>query len=149
MTKWLFLVVLVISGGIMTFLYVDLQRMEQNIDALPKPDAPNTIRVVHAFKDGIHRYSGQIKLPHSCFSVHTDALRDSVSAPLELILAITTKDNLLEQAICSQITTRYPFEVIAEAPENVVATLRINDEERPIRIVETTWQSTGGATMAQ
>lgn len=133
----------------MAYLYMDLQRMEQNVASLPKPDAPNTIRVVHAFKDGIHRYSGQIKLPHSCYSVQTDALRDSVSAPLELVLAITTKDNLLDQAICSQITTRYPFEVIAEAPEDVVATLRINDEPRPVRIVEVTWQSTGGATMAQ
>ncbi len=149
MTKWILIIVVLISGGIMGYLYVDLQRMEQNITTLPAPDAPNTIRIVHAFKDGVHRFSGQIKLPHSCYAVQTNALRDPVNAPLELTIAVTTKNNLLEQAICSQITTRYPIEVIAEAPENVVSTLRIDDVEHPVRFVESTWQSSGGATMSQ
>lgn len=143
MTKWIALIVLIISGSILGYLYVELDKVRSGVIEAPPVELENTIHVVHSYKDGIHRYAGQIKLPHSCYSVGAEAIipTDDTS---KINIAITTKDNLLDEKICSSIRTRYPFEVIADAPQDIRTTLTIDSIPQPIKIVETNWQDSRG-----
>lgn len=139
MTKWIAAIVLIISGSILGYLYVELNKVESGTAQLPPPEAENTVRVVHSYKDGVHRYAGQIKLPHSCYAVGAEAVIP-FEEPSKVTIALITKDNLLSEKICSSIRTRYPFEVIADAPENAVVTLTQDGVVQPIKIIETNWQ---------
>lgn len=143
MIKWIALIVLIISGSILGYLYVELDKVRSGAIEAPPVELENTIHIVHSYKDGIHRYAGQIKLPHSCYSVVSEAIisRDD---PSKINITITTKDNLLSEKICSSIRTRYPFEVIADAPQDMKTTLTIDGISQPIKITETDWQDSQG-----
>lgn len=143
MTKWIVIIVLVISGSILGYVYIQLNNVESGT-SIPVPVEPeNTIHIVHSYKDGIHRFAGQIKLPHSCYTVTADAVipLDDTS---KMNIALTTKDNLLSEKICSSIRTRYPFEVITDAQQNITTTLTIDGALQPIKITETNWQDSQG-----
>ena len=143
MTKWIVLIVLIISGSILGYLYVELNKIESGTAALAPVEALNTIHVVHSYKDGIHRFAGQIKLPHSCYTVSPEAVSPSDDTS-KINIALVTKDNLLSEKICSSIRTRYPFEVIADAPQDVTVTLTIDGIAQPIKLTETNWQDAQG-----
>ncbi len=100
----------------------------------------NRVAVTHAWQDGIHRYTGTFLLPHSCFSVAQAGMYrgDSID------IAFDVKDRLLEEKTCLKITTRYPFTIIIEAPQDVPAQFRLNGEEVPSKIRELDWQSSIG-----
>ena len=146
MIKWLILIVLVLSGSILAFLYIDLQRMESDPTLLPPIEVTNSVRVFHSYKDDIHRFTGQIKLPHSCFTLETTAVQDHKILN-EVKLELRTKDNILDQKFCSQFATRYPFEIIADAPKDITTTLTVDGVNRPIKMIETDWQSPVGTTV--
>ncbi len=120
--------------------------MESDPTLLPPAQIINSVRVFHSHKDDIHRFTGQIKLPHSCFTVTSVVVQDP-KIPNVVKLELTTKDNLLDQKFCSQFTTRYPFEVIADAPKDITTTLTVDGVNRPIQIVETDWVSPVGTTI--
>lgn len=143
MIKWIALVVLIVSASILGYLYVELNKISSGAVVAPPVELENTIHIVHSYKDGIHRYAGQIKLPHSCYSVDGEAIIP-LDDPSKINIAITTKDNLLSEKICSSIRTRYPFEVIADAPQDIRTTLTIDGILQPIKIVETDWQDSQG-----
>lgn len=143
MTKWIVIVVLIISGAILGYVYVQLNNMEPSTVTATQAEAPNTIHLVHSYKDGIHRFAGQIKLPHSCYAVTSEAVIPP-DDPSKINIVLTTKDNLLNEKICLSITTRYPFEVIADAPQNITTTLTIDGVVQPIAMTETGWQDSQG-----
>ncbi len=144
MTKWLFLVVLVVAGGVLGFLYVNLDKVEVPLNISDSDTAANEVVVTHAFKDGAHRFSGEFKLPHSCYS--TDAI--TVIDPKKinaLIIQIATRDRSLEWSPCAIYTTRYEFIVIADEPENISFTLEIGGKQQRISVKEVSWESSSGA----
>ena len=146
MIKWIILVVLIVSGAILGYIYTQLSNTPTDTAALSQVEAPNTVHVIHSYKDGIHRFIGQIKLPHSCYSVKTDVLSDPKD-PSVLVLSLTTKNNILDEKICANIQTRYPFEVIADAPEHIQTTMTIDGTEVPLRVTETQWQDSRGTVL--
>ena len=143
MTKWIVIIVLIISGAILGYVYVQLNNMEPSVVTGTPAEEPNTIHLVHSYKDGIHRFAGQIKLPHSCYGVTAEAVIPP-DDPTKVNIALITKDNLLSEKICLSIPTRYPFEVIADAPQNITTTLTINGVVQPISTTETAWQDSQG-----
>ncbi len=143
MTKYLAIIVLIISGSILGYLYVKLDKIGSGTIIAPPLEQENTVYVVHSYQDGIHRFAGQIKLPHSCYTVNAKAESPSNdSSKVNIIL--TTEDHLLDEKICSSIRTRYPFQVIADAPQNVTTTLILDGVVQPIKITETNWQAPQG-----
>ncbi len=148
MSKWIALIVIIIAGSILGYLYIDLKNLELNPTELPVVEVPNTVRIVHSFSDGIHRYTGSIKLPHSCFSINTEIERDP-KINGDIVLSITTKNNITEQSFCSQIPTRYQFETIIEAPEESHLVLRVDDIPRPTKIIETQWTNPTGTIIVK
>ena len=143
MMKWIALIVIIISGSILAYLYMELDKVRSGEISAPIAELENTIHIVHSYKDGIHRYAGQIKLPHSCYSVDAEAVIP-LNDPSIINITLRTKDNLLSEKICSSIRTRYPFEVIADAPANAIVSLTLDGTVQPIKIVETNWQDSRG-----
>jgi len=110
-------------------------------ETAPKTLAENNrVAVTHAWKDGIHKYTGTFLLPHSCFSVNqTGTLQEEA-----IVIGFDVEDRLNVEKTCLKITTRYPFTIIVEAPENVPAIFFLNGEEVPSKVRELDWQSASG-----
>lgn len=138
MGKWLALIVLLLSSVVLGFLYLEAQNTSVDFQA---PD-PKAVRVVHSFQDGVHRYSGGITLPHSCYDVNLD------EAPQEStthhILKLTAIDRMLDQRLCAKIPTRYPFETVIDAPENITTSMMVNNIPVPIILIESGWVNPKG-----
>ncbi len=100
----------------------------------------NRVAVTHAFKDGFHRYNGTFLLPHSCFSVKQSGFYEDGMMTVEF----QVEDRLLLETTCSKITTRYPFTILLEAPEEVPVTFFLNGEAVPSKIRNLEWQSAAG-----
>lgn len=143
MFKWIALSVIVIASGVLGYLYLSLKNLEMNPSEIPPIEAANTVRVFHSFNDGIHRYAGAIKLPHSCFSIDTQISYDGKEGR-NIILSITTKDNILEERVCSQISTRYQFDNVVDAPESSSFLLYVDGVARPTKITEKSWANPRG-----
>lgn len=141
--KWVIAFTIVITAGIMGYFYVELMKNEgvevAPISATTTPT--RSIDIVHAFKDGEHRLSGHIKLSHSCYAVDAEAVHDA-KEPNVVNIVITVKDRMLDESICAQLPTNYPFQILAEAPEDIEIRAQINDEDVGVKLINTEWQST-------
>ncbi len=143
MLKWLIITVLTITAGIFGFLYVQSTHQSTSTDTTQTPNG-NEVAVVHSFRDGVHQYSGQLKLAHSCYAVTAETQGDPAN-PKNQHITIRVVDNMAQQGFCSQIVTRYPFDVTLDAPEDAITTLEINGAIVPMKIFEAPWHNpTGG-----
>ena len=142
MTKWIIITSLLITLGIFGFFY--MQSLKDSglgdPDAATNLPAANEIPMVHSFNDGVHRYGGQLKLAHSCYSVTAETIGDPADHRVQRI-TLKVVDNMAKEGFCSQIVTRYPFEVILDAPEDITTTLEVNGAVVPTKIVEVAWQN--------
>ena len=102
-----------------------------------------SILITHSYKDGVHRYNGEIQLPHSCYDIDPEVVHNPTGQTTH-ILSITAKDMLLERKICAQIVTRYPFSAISDAPQDSTISLEVNGQEVPSHVIETSWQNPTG-----
>ena len=142
MTKWIIITSLFIALGIFGFFY----RQAMNDSSLADPDAAanvpaaNEVVMVHSFNDGVHRYAGQLRLAHSCYSVTAETIGDPADHRIQHI-TLKVIDNMAKEGFCSQITTRYPFEVILDAPQDITTTLEVNGAVVTTKIVEVAWQN--------
>ncbi len=114
---------------------------------LPSSHAPaqslgshNNIAAAHAWKDGIHQYTGTFLLPHSCFRVkQSGEYKDNHN-----IISFQVEDVIETEKTCTKIKTRFPFLVIIESPENTPVTFLLNGEEVPSKIRSVAWGSAAG-----
>jgi hypothetical protein len=146
MGKWIVLLSVLIAG---TGLWFILLRpgIEQGGDA-PAVIAtnPKALTIAHAFKDGVHRYDGILRLSHSCYDVESEVVHDPRNANT-LTLILTTRDKMLEQNLCVKIPTRYPFEIITDAPKDTSTMLSVDGVNTPIVIIETEWMNPRGTVL--
>lgn len=143
MIKWLILFTVLVSGSILGYMYYEMNKISSGGPRAIVIQDPNAIRIVDGWKDGIHRLSGTIKLPHSCYSVKTDSSIDR-NDPSKVTLAITSKDNILDQPICAKIRTRYPFETIVETQKEITIFLSVDGASIPVIVSQTDWQNPSG-----
>jgi len=152
MGKWIAFIVLLISGSLLGYFYYELERTSLEVETATTtlPIIPKTsgIRLFHSYKDGIHRYTGEVKLPHSCYSLDTQVRRDPKD-PTSLVVVLTSTDRMLEQRLCSKIQTGYSFEAVVETPDvnNLNVTLLLDGNDVPFHIVETQWQGAQGTIL--
>ncbi|MDO8521059.1 MAG: hypothetical protein Q7S52_03005 [bacterium] len=147
MTKWIILISFVVAGIVLGYSYKNLGWDFGNPQGPISVPATESVGIVHSFKDGIHRYAGEIRLPHSCYSVAVDARRD-IRNPAKVLVTLMTRDDMTgDLRFCLKIPTRYPFETIAEAPEDAPLTLTIDGKETPTRIIETPWHDPRGTIL--
>lgn len=145
MAKWILIFSLVAAGIILVYFGKDLVTGEPHHQTAVPPSA-NVITITDSFKDGLHRYTGEIQLPHSCYSIAVDARRDALN-PHKVLLTLMTRDGMTDMSLCFKIPTRYPFETVVEAPLDTTPTLFIDDKETPTRVVETPWQNPKGTIL--
>lgn len=150
MGKLIAVLAIVLSGSVFAYLYYQLETAP--LDAVPATPVnainDRTVKVVHAFKDGVHRYSGSFKLPHSCYEVVKDAVIDpSDPDRSDVLLRFRTKDRSAEISPCAQYTTSYPFELILETDEDAAIRAEIDGKPMQIQIIESTWSSPKGTTV--
>lgn len=142
--KWVIALTIVITAGIMGYFYVGLMKdSAKPVVAVSNATSTRSVPMYHAFKDGEHRFSGQIKLPHSCFALDAEAVHDTKNSKI-VIIELKTKDKMLDQAMCAQIPTNYPFQVLAEGPEDIDIRASFNGEDIGVQLTNTEWQSSSG-----
>lgn len=146
MGKWIVLLSVLIAGAGLWFVLMR-PAVETGSNVPPAVSLnPNALTIVHAFKDGVHRYDGILRLPHSCYDVTSEVVRNARN-PDVLTLTLKTKDKMLEQNLCVKILTRYPFEIITDAPQDITTTLLVDGMNIPIKLIETEWTSPRGSVL--
>ncbi len=142
--KWVFAFTIVITAGIMGYFYVQLMKDTNTAPVVVSTaTSTRTVSLIHAFKDGEHRFSGQIKLPHSCYALDAEAIHDTKN-PTIVTISLNAKDKMLDQALCANIPTNYPFQILAEGPQDIIIRASFNGDDIGTKIVETEWQSSTG-----
>ncbi len=141
--KWVYVAVIIISLGIMGYFYVSLNRTSTTPTHAPTNDTSRSVAINDAFKDGEHRLSGQIRLPHSCYNLDTQAIHD-VNNPEAITLVFTASDKMLDKTLCAQLPTNYPFQVLADGIVNATITATLNNEILPIEVTRSEWQASTG-----
>ena len=142
MTKWIIGIAFVISLAVLAFFYLHSAQQTSTVATDPALNT-NTIELIHAYKDGVHSYAGQLKLPHSCYAVTEETEGDPLD-PMNQRILLTVVDNMGKEGFCSKIVTRYPFQVILDAPEFATTTLEVNGNIIPTKLLETTWNNPSG-----
>ncbi len=136
--------VLIISGGILGYMYVQLQQSDSSVATTTPPIANSkSVRIFDGFNDGVHRYDGQIRLPHSCYSVGI-SMKPDTDNPATAIISLVATDKMLDLSLCAQIPTTYPFEEVYDAPADTAVRLMLNGKELPVHVVKTTWVNPKG-----
>ncbi len=144
MLKWMLLIVFIISGGILGYMYVQLEQTDSSVATSTALIANSkAARIFDGFNDGVHRYDGQIRLPHSCYSVAM-SIKPDTENPGTVIISLTTTDKMLDLSLCVQLPTVYPFEEVYDAPADTVIRLMLNGREVPVHMVKTNWVSPKG-----
>lgn len=141
--KWLYITAIVIALGIMGYSYVSLNMSSHDSTSEATTTSPQSILITHAFKDNEHRFTGQIRLPHSCYAFTAEAVHDPNRQNVIVIILKATDKNLPESQ-CSKLPTNYPFEVLAEGAADATIEATLNDEELKTVIKDTEWQSSTG-----
>jgi hypothetical protein len=147
MGKWIALFVFIISSSVLAYLYVELQSVSS--ETLPIVPIVNsrTLRVFHSYESGEHRYMSEIKLPHSCYELDIQDTRPDPKDLTKHTIVVKGIDRMLDLRLCVKISTRYQFDILIPAPENITTSLLVNGVPTPIRIVETPWQSPQGKSL--
>jgi hypothetical protein len=142
--KWIISIAIVVSVGVMAYFYVMLEKNagDQSV-VVQTATSSRSISIIHAYKDGEHRFVGQIKLPHSCYSLTSDASHDPKD-PSSITVRLTSVDKMLDQTLCAKIPTNYPYQVVTDGPEKIEVHATLNDEDLGVRLTETDWQSSAG-----
>lgn len=132
MGKRIFIIVFLITAGIFGFFYYDLNYSEKSMvvgDGASTSETVFTAR--HYYKDGVHKLLGEITLPHSCYEVNKRIQKTS-NFPEKFTVIIVATDHFLDQPVCANFRTKYPFVLVFEADENVEVAAVLNSE--PIRV---------------
>ena len=138
------LVVFIISGGILGYMYTQLEQSDGSVATSTAPIADSkAVRIFDGYNDGVHRYDGQIRLPHSCYSVAISIKPDS-EFPGTVIIYLVTTDKMLDLTLCAQLPTVYPFEEVYDAPADTAVRLMLNGRELPIHVIKTNWVNPRG-----
>lgn len=143
--KRIFIIALVLSAALIGGLFYWL-------DSAPLPNAAvlaqkNAVALTHSAKDGIHRYVGEITLPHSCYTIKAE-IRANPKDVTERIVTVASTDHLLDMKVCASIPTKYPVDVLTEldaAPKTV--RLLVDGKEVQAVVREREWQSPRGNTV--
>lgn len=140
--KWVFITAIIISSGILVYFYEEINKTPATptIASISTSTSARSIQIIHAFKDGEHRFSGSVRLSHSCYTLDAEAKHDPKDIS-NITIELRTKDNLLDQPVCAQIPTNYPFEVLAEAPEDIMLEVHLNNENIVVHEKKVDWQS--------
>jgi hypothetical protein len=115
MMKWIITTSVLIGVAIFAYFYLSLNSPEI-VPQVPTPNfstSTQTVTVLHQYKDGVHRYTGYIKLPHSCYRTYQSAALDPDDSK-KVILNIKTADYFDPTQSCAQIMTRYAFDMIID-----------------------------------
>jgi hypothetical protein len=99
----------------------------------------STVIVTHSYDSGIHRYTGNIKLPHSCYDLRLNENGGDPYNRSTYVITLHSSDRMLEQRLCAKIVTRYPFQLVVDGPVDMKATLELNGVEMPMELKETPW----------
>jgi hypothetical protein len=142
--KKIYTIAFLLSVAVMGFLYYKL-----NANTAPETvvvstvETTRSISIIHAYKDGEHRFIGQIRLPHSCFALNVEANHDKYD-PSIISIDLTGTDKMLDETLCANIPTYYPFEIITEASQDIAIHATYNGEPLRVKLTDTSWQSSAG-----
>lgn len=95
-------------------------------------DAERSITARHQFQDGTHTLTGEIELPTPCHELsYTVAVRESF--PEQVSIDFTS--SAPADAVCAQVITPKPFEVVFEASEEALITATMNGETAILNLI--------------
>lgn len=145
MLKWILGLSLIIGVFIFGFIYTKLHEGVPQGAFAPAVILPQTVTLNHLYKDGEHRFTGQIMLPHSCYLVKKSAYPETETEEV-IFLKLDTTDISDRTKSCSVIATRYPFDMLYGTKTENPITIKffINDAEVPTNITDLNWQSPRG-----
>lgn len=147
MAKWIIIIALVISAGVLGYTYQVLQNTPIDTPIETKITATSTVNLYHSSIGGVNHWIGSIKLPHSCYTLDQNAIVDP-NHPTSVSLTLVSHNHMLDTKICAQIWTKYDFDMVAES-QNVFSTvsLTIDGQPLPFKMYETFSQNTEGTYM--
>lgn len=120
------------------FYAVTTQDARDGIIPPPPRAVPEAVTIFAQYQDGIHRFTGEIPLPHSCYLL-TRSVEARSSNPKVAVINIRTEDKSAILDTCSHITTRYPFDVTYAGEANVTPIIEVDGTAIPVKVVRREW----------
>lgn len=149
MAKWVTLLTLLVFAVIIGFLYFGVSNNHaQTLLHTSSSSKHEVTKVLHQYKDGFHRYTGDLKLPHSCYLLSQTSEFDKDDTQ-HVLLKITATDVSSTQQSCANIPTRYPLDIVVESSQELTPTLFVNNEEYPIVSENKDWSNPTGTIVNQ
>lgn len=127
----------------MGYVYIGFNKTPVEVPVVATTTPTETITVAHAYKDGEHRFIGQVKLPDSCYAFNAEAIHDQKRQNV-IIIVLNASDKKINQSQCSQLPTFYPFQVLSDGAEDSIIEAKLNGEKINLNLKTTEWQSSTG-----
>lgn len=137
--KWVVIISIILSGSLIWFIFQHLENLEENPENIPSHiPVGDKLLLNHGYREGHHLYSGEIKMPNSCYSINSRITM--INAPKSIAtIHLTSVDERLKYTVCSQISSGIPFDVLIDGPEDMAVQLFVDGKERTFTLNPVPW----------
>ena len=135
----LLFILLALGGALWTyFIYGPKNISLSSREGTVASQLEGQIPIIHAYNDGIHRFTGTIRLPHSCYALHasTTYVPGNTESPGAIEVALITTDLETGERTCFSIPTSYAFDVAEEGLRDATLRVTVNGEPTLFRLTE-------------
>lgn len=116
MWKVILILGLIFGGALLTVMYTVVND-DARSGIVPGAEGPlQTIALTAQYQNGVHRYYGEVKLPHSCYALDR-SIDQSPDDPKVIRITLNSTDKIGQISPCAQITTRYLFDLFLTGRE--------------------------------
>lgn len=131
---------IIISGAIFAgFYYVVNSDARGGIVPQATPLNP-LVEITSSSDSGYYRFTGEIKLPHSCYRLLT-SVKLKESDPTVARIDLTSQDITETSSACARYPTRYDFDLIQAGDASLRPELTLDGVTIPVQVVLKPWDS--------
>lgn len=128
----------IVSVVIFTGFYIVVRTDAQRGIVPQAPSLNPLVEVISRSQDGYYRFSGEVKLPHSCYRLHSSVTADA-SDPSVIRIILTSEDNSGNLSTCARYPTPYPFDILQSSGTPLRPELFLDGAKIPVRVIEKPW----------
>jgi hypothetical protein len=138
MWKAILILGLIFGGALIAVMYTVVNE-DVHGGIIPPTGSPlQTVALTAQYQNGVHRYYGEVKLPHSCYSLDR-SIGQSPDDPNIIRITLVSKDKTGQLSPCAQVTTGYPFDLFFPGRKDMRPEILLDGNILPLVVTEREW----------